>query len=353
MTMDKEKSSEEFEEELIGILKLVAPGTALRTALDDILKAGFGGLMVVGNTPAIMNIINGGFELNCKFTPQKLIELCKMDGAIVLDNDVKKIIYANTLLVPDFMISTSETGTRHKAAERTAKQTNQFVVAISERKKHITLYKGNMRYVLKSTSEVLSRAGETIRMLEKHREILHELLLNLNVLEFTNLASLSDVILVLQRMEIAERIADIIRRYIVELGAEGTLVKIQLKELVKGVSEEEILLLRDYSKKEPLLTKVHLNEISLEDLIEPVNIIKVLNYTKIDEAVITKGVRILNKVSLVQDDLQKLIDRFGGLQNILDSPPENLIEILGENKARVLQKELTHLKEQVMLGKKI
>lgn len=351
--MEKEKSSEEFEEELINVLKLVAPGTALRTALDDISKGGLGGLMVIGNTPAIMNIINGGFELNCKFTPQKLIELCKMDGAIILDNESKKIIYANTLLVPDFMISTNETGTRHKAAERTAKQTNQFVIAISERKKHITLYKGNMKYVLKSTSEVLSRAGETIRMLEKHREILHELLLNLNVLEFTNLASLSDVVLVLQRMEICERIADIIRRYIVELGAEGTLVKIQLKELIKGIAEEEILLLKDYSKKEPLLTKVHLNEITLEDLIEPANILKVLSYAKIDEIVVTKGVRILNKVSLAQEDMQKLIDRFGNLQSLLDSPSENLIELLGENKARILQRELNHLKEQVMLGKKI
>ena len=351
--MEQEKYDEEKEQELINMLRLVAPGTALRTALDDVLKGELGGLIVIGNTTAIMNIINGGFELNCKFTPQKLIEICKMDGAVVLDNDVKKIVYANTLLIPDFMIPTNETGTRHKAAERTARQTNQFVIAISERKKHITLYKGNLRYVLKPTSEVLSRAGETIRMLEKHKEILTELLLNLNVLEFTSLSSLSDVILLLQRMEICERIADIIRRYIIELGAEGTLVKIQLKELVKGIAEEEILLLRDYSKKDPLLTKVHLGEISLEDLIEPENIIKVLNYSRIDEPVATKGIRILEKVSLSSEDLQKLVDRFGNLQTIIDSQMENLMEVLGENKSKILQKELTHLKEQVMLGKKI
>jgi diadenylate cyclase len=351
--MEQEKYSEETEQELINILKLIAPGTSLRIALDDILKTELGALIVIGNTPAIMNIINGGFELNCKFSPQKLIEICKMDGAVVLDNDIKKIVYANTLLVPDFMIPTNETGTRHKAAERTARQTNQFVIAISERKKHITLYKGKLRYVLKPTSEILSRATETIRMLEKHKEILNELFLNLNVLEFTNLASLSDIILTLQRMEICERIADIIRRYIIELGVEGTLVKIQLKELIKGIAEEEILLLRDYSKKEPLLTKVHLSDISLEDLIDPENIIKILSYSRIDEPVMTKGIRILEKVSLASEDMQKLVDRFGNFQAIIECPAENLIEILGENKSKILQKELTHLKEQVMLGKKI
>jgi diadenylate cyclase len=351
--METERYSEEVEQDLINVLKIVSPGTALRIALDDILKAGLGGLVVVGNTPNIMNLINGGFELNCKFTSQKLIEICKMDGAVVVDNDIKKIIYANTLLVPDFMIPTNETGTRHKAAERTAKQTNQFVIAISERKKHITLYKGGLRYVLKPTSEILARAGETIRMLEKHKEILNELLLNLNVLEFTGLASFSDVVLLLQRMEICERIADIIRRYIIELGVEGTLVKIQLKELIKGIAEEEFLLLKDYSKRDALLTKVNLGEISLEDLVEPETIIKALNYQKIEDNISIKGTRILDKVSLSAEDLQKLNDRFGIFQTILDSPVENLIEVIGESKAKILQKELTHLKEQVMLGKKI
>jgi len=348
-----DKFNKEYEEELIDVLKLTAPGTYLRTALDDISKAGLGGLIVVGNNPEILNLINGGFELNCKFTPQKLIEICKMDGAVILDNELKKILYANTLLVPDFSIQTNETGTRHKAAERTAKQTNQIVIAISERKKHVTLYKGNLRYVLRSTTEILDRAGETMRMLEKHKEILNELLLNLNVLEFTNLTSLSDVVLVVQRMEIIERIADIVRRYIVELGTEGTLVKMQLKELMKGVAEEEMLILKDYSKRDPLLTKVNFGEIDLENLIDPTSLLKVLNYTKIEDSISTKGVRILNKVSLAPENLQKLLDRFRNLQFILDSPIDPLIEVLGENKASILQKELNRLKEQVMLGKKI
>jgi len=348
-----ERKNNNEEEELINVLKKTAPGTFLRTALDDISRAGLGGLIVAGNNSDILNIINGGFEVNCKFTPQKLIELCKMDGAVILDSELKKILYANTLLVPDFSIPTDETGTRHKAAERTAKQTNQLVVAISERKKHVTIYKGDFKYVLKSTTEILDRAGETMRMVEKHKEILNELLLNLNVLEFTNLASLSDVILTLQRMEIIERIADIIRRYIIELGLEGTLVKMQLKEFIKGVAEEEMLLLRDYSKKDALLTKVQLNEIPLEELIEPLNVLKILNYNKIDDSIITKGIRLLSKVPLAQEDLQKLIDRFGNFQFMLDSPIETLSEVIGDNKSKILQKGLNQLKEQVMLGKKI
>lgn len=353
--MDRHEHKKETDgnEELISMMKLVSPGTPLRAALDDISKSGLGALIVAGDTPEIMGIINGGFEVNCKFTPQRLIELCKMDGATILDSELKKILYANTLLVPDFTIPTNETGTRHKAGERTARQTNQLVITVSERKKNITLYKGNLRYVLRSTAEILDRAGETMRMLEKHKEVLNELMLNLNVLEFTNLATLNDILLVIQRTEIIEKIADIMRRYIIELGSEGFLVKMQLKEVTKGIAEEEMMILRDYSKKEHLLTKVTISNIPLEDLIEPTKILEIMNYQKLDDPIMTRGIRILNKISLNTEDLQKVLDRYGNFQAILDSSIESLAEIIGENKAKILNKELSKIREQVMLGKRI
>jgi len=299
-----------------------------------------------------MKLTNGGFEVNCKFNPQKLVELCKMDGAIILDNDIKKILFANTLLVPDHNIPTNETGTRHKAAERTAKQTGQLVITVSERKNIITLYKGHIKYVLKSSEDILNRADATLRMLEKEKERFSELTQNLNVLEFTNFTSINEVILAVQRAEISARIEDIIRRYILELGVEGSLVKIQLKEMRKGIDNEEMLILKDYSKNESFATKVALAELSLEQLIEPSNIMILLGYQKSDEAVVPKGYRILNKTSLAKNDIESIISSIGTFNDIFNFP-ERILARIGENKSDLLMKELSQIKEQAILGKKI
>ncbi len=344
--------SEEIEEqELLGILKLIAPGTPLRTAIDDIAKAKLGALIVIGDNPEVFNIINGGFEVNCKFSPQKLVELCKMDGAVILDNEIKKVLYANALMVPDYNIPTNETGTRHKAAERTAKQTNQLSIAVSERKGSVTIYKGHTRYVLRQAPDILQRAVETLRMLEKHKEIFNELILNLNVLEFTGLTSINDVVLVLQRVEMIARIEEIIRRYIIELGNEGSLVKIQLKEIRKGLDTEAFMILKDYSQKDAFSTKVALSELSLEELIEPAHILNILNYQGDEDKIITKGFRVLSKTSLTKNEIESLLNRFGGLTPILEA--QNISDVLGNEKADNLLKEISKLKEQVLLGKNI
>ena len=94
-------------EELFEIMKHVTPGKKLRASIDDISKAEMGALIVLGDSPEVLKIINGGFKIDCKFTPQKLVELCKMDGAIILSDDLKKIVYCNTTLVPDPSISTN------------------------------------------------------------------------------------------------------------------------------------------------------------------------------------------------------------------------------------------------------
>ena len=343
---------DEKEQELLGILKLVSPGTPLRSAIDDVAKAKLGAIIAIGDTPELMKLTNGGFEVNCKFNPQKLVELCKMDGAIILDSEIKKILFANTLLIPDYNIPTNETGTRHKAAERTARQTGQLVITVSERKNIITLYKGAIKYVLKSSEDILHRSDATLRMLEKEKERFNELTQNLNVLEFTNFTSINDVIMAVQRAEISARIEDIIRRYILELGIEGSLVKIQLKEMRKGIDNEELLLLKDYSKSEAYVTKVALAELNLEQLIEPINITAILGYQKLDEAVVPKGFRILNKTSLAKGEVEGLISSIENLNNLFNFP-ERVINRLGESKSDLLKKELSQIKEQAILGKKI
>ncbi|UZE94068.1 MAG: DNA integrity scanning protein DisA [Candidatus Pacearchaeota archaeon] len=342
-------------DELFEIVKLVRPGTKLRTAIDDMVKASMGSLIVVGDSQEVLKTTNGGFKIDCKFTPQKLVELSKMDGAIILSDDLKKIVYCNTLLVPDHNIETHETGTRHKAAERTAKQTSRPVIAVSERRKTINLYYKNTKYALRNTERVLSKTVETLRMLEKHREILNELLVNLNVLEFANFESLRDIISCIQKMEIISRIAETIKKYLIELGNEGNLVEILLKEVIKGVDKEKNLLLMDYSRNWEF-TKTALATLNFNEVLESENIIRVLLYSSPSDPVMPIGYRLLSKVSVSQESKDTLIGyfkNFPSILNTIETEPDKITRVIGEKDANKLIKELKKLKEQVLVGKRI
>lgn len=349
-----EKREREFEE-LIKVLKLVTPGTPLRSAVDDMARAGMGAMVVLSDSPEVLKVTNGGFKIDCKFSPQQLIELCKMDGAIVLSEDLKKIVYCNTLLVPDSNISTSETGTRHKAAERTAKQTLKAVIAVSERRKTISLYYKDIKYVLRSSEEILSKATETLRMLEKHKEILNELLINLNILEFTNFTTMSDVLFPLQRMEIMSRITETIDKYIIELGIEGSLVRILLKEITKDLAKEKNLLLRDYSRNYEF-TRTALPSLSFDEIIEPENLVRILLYSSSSEPVRPRGYRLLSKTSIDHEKIETIVSHFGELQSLMDTvnlQSGRLVELVGDKDAKKIVREIDALKEQALLGKKI
>lgn len=346
----KEQEMEEF----FDILKIVSPGTKLRAAVDDIARAELGALIVIGDSPDVLKMANGGFKIDHKFTQQRLLELCKMDGAIILSDDMQKILYCNTLLTPNPNIESSETGTRHMAAERTAKQTLIPVIAVSERRKTITLFYKNIKYVLKTSEELLSKATETLRMLEKHKEILDQLLINLNILEFTSLVSLQDVISCIMRMELMERITETMHKYIVELGTEGKLIKILLREITKGLRKEKELLLRDYSRNWEF-TKTAIPTLTLDDIIEPVNLMRMLLYSNLSDPVMPYGYRILSKTSLGDEAIDSLIFHFKNMPEIANAieKPDSVSDVIGEKDTKKLLKELNSLKEQSIMGKKI
>lgn len=331
---------------LIEALKLVSPGTILRTAIDDLLQAGMGALIVI-NSPDLKNILEGGFKVNTRLTYQRIVELAKMDGAIILSSDLTKILLANVLLFPDISIPTNETGTRHKAAERTARHAETLAIAISERRKKITIYYGRLRYILKNTEELLSRATETLQILEKQRELLDELLSNLNVLEISGLVVVSDVCSVLQRMEILMRTAKTIERYLIELGREGIIIKMRLRELLKNVDKERKYILKDYSAKESAL-----DDFNFDDLLDAENIAQLLFSKSGEEKVYAKGHRILNKMSLEKSEIINLTKKIGNLTSILEADETQLKKTLGPRKEH-FQKETTSLKEQIMMAKNI
>jgi diadenylate cyclase len=338
--------------DILDILKLVSPGTPLRIAIDDITRAKTGALVVIMSSN-LHGILEGGFKVNCKFFPQRLIELSKMDGAVILSEDLEEILYSNVLLIPNPKISSSETGTRHKAAERTAKQANTLVIAISQRRDRVTLYYCDTKYVLRDADEILRRATETLQILEKQREIYDDLITNLNVLEVTGLVSFSDVCNLLQRTEMIIRIGELIRKSIIELGKEGNIVKMRLRELTKNVERTEQMILKDYSNK-PERIKELISGISFDDLIDTEGISKLLFNKASNEMIQPKGYRLLSRTNLAEADLHNFIEGFKNLNNILNLSIEDIKNVLKDKDfSQEFQKEVKNLRENIMVGKKI
>ena len=296
------------EDNITEILKLIAPGTPIRDGLENILRARTGALLLITDSEAVLNeVVDGGFFINEEYSSSKLYELAKMDGAIVLSGDLKKILYANAQLIPSSEIATLETGTRHRTAERTAKQTGELVISISQRRSIITVFKGNDRYILEDTDSVLSKANQAIQTLEKYKKVFDNKLNVLNEYEFNDIVTLENVIVAIQRAEMVMKIVEEIQRQIYELGNDGRLVKMQLDELIGGLEKEENLIIKDYivkgkgkNKRTPEKVIESLDNLSYEDLSKEAVIAKLLGYENFDNydevGVYTKGFRILNKI---------------------------------------------------------
>jgi diadenylate cyclase len=342
---------------------LIAPGTALREGLDNVLGAKTGALIVMGYDESVKEIVDGGFHIDCPFSPAHLYELAKMDGAIILSNDGKRILYANAQLVPNSSIPSTETGIRHRTAQRTAKQTGKLVVSISQRRNIITLYKGNFRYTLKDIGVILTKANQAIQTLEKYKSVLDQTTTNLTALEFEELVTLSEVALVLQRVEMVLRIKREIEMYIHELGTEGRLISMQLEELVSDVEEEAELLIKDYCvdpDMKPQDVFEELKKLSADDLLEHGHLVRILGYSANvniqEESVLPRGYRILNKIPrLPSNIIQKLISRFKTLSRIMMATIDELddVEGIGDVRARTIKEGLKRIQEQVFIDRHI
>ncbi|WP_160678860.1 DNA integrity scanning diadenylate cyclase DisA [Clostridium sp. C8-1-8] len=351
----------ENDREIKNILKIVGPGTQLREGLENILRAKTGGLILLNNSEEVMKIVDGGFTINSDYSPSYIYELAKMDGAIVISSDLKKIICANAQLVPDSSIQTFETGTRHRTAQRVARQTGTIAVAISQRRNIITIYKGEIKYVLRESSVILARANQAVQTLEKYVSVLDRVINNLNLLEFQDLVTLFDVVTAIQRTEMVMRIVGEIERYIVELGNEGRLISMQLNELIKNIEQDGILLIRDYCKINMDYNEIYkeLQKLGQEELLDLDMIGKLLGYVSvplIDTLISPRGYRILNKVPRIPASvIENLIKHFKELTAILEATTDDLdqVEGIGEARARAIRNGLRRIKEQVSLNKQL
>jgi diadenylate cyclase len=231
---------------LLTAISRIAPGTPLRQGIDDIIRAREGALIVIGEPSELSFLFSGGIRLDQAFTPQLLYELAKMDGAIIVISSVAKIAQANVQLMPDPTIPSNETGTRHRTAERVAKQTEALVISISQQRETVTVFIGESRYQLDPIADVLAKTNQALATLETYRQRLDQVLTRLTALEFQNAVMLDDVLVVLQRAELTTRMADYIERACMELGSEGRLIRMQLEEQVSEVPGEKAAIVYDY-----------------------------------------------------------------------------------------------------------
>jgi diadenylate cyclase len=341
-------------------LAQVAPGRTLREGIDRILQAGMGGLVVVGDGPDVLSICSGGFLLDAAFSPQRLSELAKMDGAMILAADATRIARANVHLVPDSGVPTTETGTRHRTAERVARSLGVPVVAVSQRMSTISVYVGHEKHEVDPTPRVLNRANQALSTLERYRTRLDTDAASLSTLEIEDLVTIRDVVSVLQRIEGVERIAEEIERYIIELGEEGRLVRLQLVELMSGVEHDRRHIVRDYrgqEKKVPLDVVLDaLTALTTEDLIDPAEVVQALRLptAALDAAVSPRGYRLLSRIPrLPEQVIENIVARFGSLQKIMRATIEDLddVEGVGATRARAIKEGLSRLAEAAILDR--
>ena len=346
-------------ERLRATLASIAPGTSLRDGLERILRGRTGALIVLGFDDLVASICSGGFELDVEFSATRLRELAKMDGAVVVDGE--RIVRAAVQLLPDQTIETSESGTRHRTAERVAKQTGYPVVSVSASMRIVALYVGGLRQVVEDSDTILSRANQALATLERYKSRLDEVSGTLSALEIEDLVTVRDVSAVVQRLEMVRRISEEIAGYVIELGSDGRLLSLQLDELTGGIAADRELVIRDYLDSARPDRGEHavqdaLAELDSAELLDLAHIARVLGLPgggdTLDAAAGPRGYRLLSKVPrLPAAIVDRLVGHFGGLQKLLAAGIDDLMAVdgVGEQRARAVREGLSRLAESSIL----
>lgn len=347
---------------LLDALAIVAPGQWLREGLDRISKASMGALIVVGDGPEVLNICSGGFLLDAAFSPQRLSELAKTDGAIILAGDASRIARANVHLVPNPNVPTSETGTRHRTAERVARSIGVPVITVSEDMAVLTVYMHDEKYQLEPIPAILNRCNEALQTLERYRQRLDEVSTTLAALEVQDLVTVRDVVILLQRIEVVVRIAEEIEQYLVELGTDGRLVRLQLRELMRGVEDDRRQLVLDYFRPDASWNLEQamgtLSDLEIEQLLDPEAVAEALHIsednTDVNASVQPRGYRMLSKVPRLPGEMtDAIVEEFQTLDKLMRATVDDLsgVKGVGEQWAVSIKDALGRIAESSILDR--
>ncbi|WP_067845037.1 DNA integrity scanning diadenylate cyclase DisA [Nocardia lijiangensis] len=343
------------------VVTRLAPGTPLRDGLERIQRGRTGGLIVLGYDEGVERLCDGGFELDVEFAPTRLRELSKMDGAVVLSTDGSRILRANVHLVPDPNLPSAESGTRHRAAERTAAQTGHPVVAVSKSMRTMTLYVDDIRHLVEPSATILARANQALGTLERYKARLDQVCEQLSESEIEDVVTLRDALTAAQRLEMVRRLAEEIEQNVLELGADGRQLALQLEDLVGDNAWLRELLIRDYLADEPVASAgvdralAGLDLLTDAELLDLTNLAAPLGYPSTIEALDLpmrpRGYRVLTRIPRLRfTHIESLVDSFGSLQGLLVATASDLesIDGIGVPRARQIREGLTRLAEADM-----
>ena len=219
------------------------------------------------------------------------------------------------------------------------------------------MFRGNERYVLRNSADVISKANQALQIVEKYKKVFDNKINILNEYEFNDIVTLENVITVIQRAELVMKIATEVERAIDELGEEGRLLEMQLDETVGDLEKEELLIIKDYiapgKKRNAEKILLELKNIVYENLIKPDKIANLLGYEDFDNydevGVYTRGYRILNKIPRMPSTIvENLVKTFKSFQHILaaDIPKLDEVDGIGEIRARTIKQSLKRMQEQ-------
>jgi diadenylate cyclase len=347
---------------LLGSLARVAPGTDLRQGIDDIIRSREGALIVIGDPDTLSFLYSGGMKIDLPFTSQHLYEVAKMDGAIICNDGLTKIAYVNVQLMPDPTIASDETGTRHRTAERVAKQTNALVISVSQQRETVTIFQGPRRYQLDPVATVLAKTNQALATLDTYSSRLEQVLTRLTALEFQNAVVLDDVLIVLQRAELTTRMAEEIERNCVELGAEGRLIRMRLGELLGDVPGEKAAVVNDYHRAGPgpeaAIALEALAALSYQELLEFDRLTEVLGYPRnvntLDHSVSPRGYRVLAHIPRIPASvIEHVVADMDGLDSIVRASQRDLeaVQGVGAARARDIREGLRRLQEHNLVDR--
>jgi diadenylate cyclase len=349
MDTRQETLTDDVDARLEDAIRRTAPGTSLRVALDMIIAAHLGALICIGDTEAVIASGNDGFVIDTSFTANRLFELAKMDGAIVVDEGLSRILRANFHLDPDSTLPTNETGMRHRTAARMSLFTKATVISVSERRQVVTVYVGGKSFQLRSVGDIMTTVSQQIVSLQTTRQSLDRSLLRLSSLELDNYVTLGDVANIFYLFEVLMTASDQLARCVDQLGTEGRTIDMQREEFVGDMDAEYTLMIRDYardsSEENALSIRKQLHDTTNKLVRSARAVGRMLGFDTLNEDSIVSplGLRTLSRVSVVREGMaDKIVDEFGSLQELMDdieTDPSRLDDI-GVNNPTILADSL-------------
>ena len=317
---------------------------------------------MLGDDPSVQAICDGGVALDVEFTPARLRELSKMDGAVVLSTDGRRITHANVHLVPDPTLPAVETGTRHRAAERTALPTGVPAIAVSASMTTVTVYAGGQARVLADPVVLLARADQTVATMERHGARTARARARLDRAEIGGYASVRDVVTMAQRLVRLGRMGTELTELTVEMGEDGRQTTLQLEELLADTPDELWGLVADHLALDPsgtagvptsdqvALGLERLAALTDADLLLPGPVARCLGLPAepedLDEHVTSRGYRMLAHIPRLRPvQITALVERFGSVPALLAAEQTDFADVEGVGSlwARHVRQWLTSL----------